>query len=49
MFMNHHSSSLQRRQGRQFRRDIFPLGADMVSGVKEMALPKRISQILEMR
>jgi len=31
------------------RRDIFPLGTDMVSGVKEMALPKRINQIPEMR
>jgi hypothetical protein len=31
------------------RRDIFPLGTDMVSGVKEMALPKSIHQILEMR
>jgi hypothetical protein len=47
-------------QGRQFhvlgnffpsraRRDIFPLGANMVFGVKEMALPKNINQILEMR
>jgi hypothetical protein len=31
------------------RRDIFPLGANMVSRVKEMALPKRINHILEMR
>ena len=31
------------------RRDIFPLGTNMVSGVKEMALPKSIHQILEMR
>jgi hypothetical protein len=47
-------------QGRQFhvmgnffpsgpRRDIFPLGTDMVSGVKEMALPKSINQIPKMR
>jgi hypothetical protein len=31
------------------RRDIFPLGMNMVSRVKEMALPKSINQILEMR
>jgi hypothetical protein len=31
------------------RRDIFPPGTDMVYGVKEMALPKSIQQILEMR
>jgi hypothetical protein len=28
---------------------MFPLGANMVSGVNQMALPKSIGQILEMR